>query len=115
MDEVIADATATDFFAAPMGSPPATVRDAAELFDIDVHQFTRTSPLVAHRGGLRRLDQHAGHRVAVAQIGFAAPAQDAPHGAGRDAQLRSQPVLASAVGAASRYDLLLNFGGRAPR
>jgi hypothetical protein len=34
----------------------ASVGDAAELLDVDVDQCTRTSSLVAHGSGLRRLD-----------------------------------------------------------
>ncbi len=107
---VIADAASADLFAAAVGAPPSSLGDAAELFDVDVDQLAGTVPLIAHASSFRRFDEYSGHRVAVAQIGLSVAAQDASHGAGRDAQFGSQPVLAPPMGAASCHNLLFHLG-----
>jgi hypothetical protein len=86
---VIPDTAVTDLFAAPMSTPSAPVRNAAELLDIDMDQFARTTPLIAHRGGLRRLNHHTGHRIAVTQVGLTAPTKNPPDSTSSDTQLRA--------------------------
>lgn len=70
---VVADAAAPDLFAAAVGASAATVGDPADLLDVDVYQGAGPVMFVAHGGGLRSLDKHPGHRIAIAQVGDTAP------------------------------------------
>src|SRR5699024_1710506 len=94
-----------------MRAPAAPVGDLADLLDVHVHQLAGSVALVTHRRGLARADHLAGDRVQLAQVGHPMAAQDAGDGAGRDADVRADPVLSPASLAATVQDLLLG-GGR---
>lgn len=67
------------------------------VLDIDMDQFTGPVTLVADRCAIRRPDHFTGKRVAVAQIEHHASAQNPRDRAGWDAQLGTDPVLATAL------------------
>jgi hypothetical protein len=64
--------------------------------------------LVPERGRLGGADQRTSQWVALAQVGHPVAAQDPAHGAGRDPQLGTEPVLAAAVFTPGGNDLVLD-------
>src|SRR5882724_5060476 len=77
-------------------------------------QLAGAVPLVADRGGLAGADQLTGHRVAVTQIRPVVATQDPRHRPRRDAQLRPEPVLSSALTVPQRQYPRLGVSIRAP-
>ncbi len=95
---------------------PATVGDATELLDVDVHQLARLGHLVAD--GLGPAHGQARGLVEVREQRHAVPDQHPPDRGTREVQVVADPVRAPAVAEAQCHDPplgpLRQSRGRAP-
>jgi len=90
-----------------MGSPAAAVGGPSELLDVHVDQFAPAFVFVADRCRLAGSDGLAAHRVQLRQPWQTLPTDNAPHGAGGDAELSVDPVRSVSLAAAELDDALL--------
>jgi len=93
--------------------PAAALLDATDLLDVDVDQVAWCGSFVAKRRHLRRPDDLTGQRIALTQQRDLVSTQDRAHGAGRDAELGTEPVLTTSLGAAQLHHALLDLERRA--
>src|SRR5215204_3063348 len=97
-----------------VGLPAATGGDLAGLLDIHVGKIARQRAFIPHRSRLRRPDDFAGQGITLPQIWHLVTAQDRRDRASRDAELGSEPVLASALVAAQLQHPMLDRNRRSP-
>lgn len=77
VDVVEPDPASSDLFAAAVGAPLTTVRDAAEFFHVDVDQLTQSLAFVAGRRSPGGADERRGDGVQPRQRWNIVSVQDA--------------------------------------
>lgn len=110
VDLVVTDSIASNLFRAAVGPPAAAFRDASELLDIQVDQFSGACPFIPVGRCPGRADRGTGQRITVREMRYPMPVQDPGHRPGRNAGERSDPQRPEPDRAPGVQDGLFTFG-----